>query len=404
MSGGSSKQKQDTSSQSNSVSSNQVNPDQMSQFKNNINGVLGNASNFTSPYTGQMVAPFTPTQVQAQGAMTGVATDPTYTGDITGATNSVQGILGSLPSGTINPNPVTASTIAGTDLSPYLNPYQKNVIDTTMSQFDQMNKNELNNTHQSATAAGAFGGSRSGVADALTNQNNTVSEAPVLAGLNASNFTNAQSAAGQDAATKNAIGEFNSTQNVGAQQDSIANKLASGTLGLNAADTVANLTNAKLGTATNQAGILGEVGDKQQAQTQSSLTAAYQNWLQGKQLTAEEQSMLNQALGLMPVEQTQTGNQSGTSSSTTTQTQNPGTMGILGALGSAAMMAAMPGMGGATSLLGGILGGGGGGGTAASMQPTLPGIGGISGPLASGGYNMPSPFIPTLSMPQLQVR
>ena len=56
--------------------------------------------------------------------------------------------------------------------------------------------------------------------------------------------------------------------------------------------------------AAQQAGILGAVGDMQQQQQQAELSAAYQNWLTGKQLTLEQQNLLNAALGMIPVQET----------------------------------------------------------------------------------------------------
>jgi hypothetical protein len=339
---------------SQSTSSNTVNPHQMQQFQDNINNVQANGSSFTSPFTGEMVAALTPQQLQAEQQLTGVATDPTYTNNISGATSAVQGILGNLPSGQVNATPVNATTIAGTDLTPYLNPYQQDVINSTMTQLGQQRGAAINSDNQAAIAAKAFGNSRAGVNTALTNQYYDQDAASTLAGLNTNNFTNAEQMAAQDAATKNQVGEFNSGQDLTAQQDSVQNKINSGVLGINAADAVNNLTNSNFDLAANQGGILGNVGQQQQTQQQNQDTAAMQAWLEGKELTAEQQQMVNQALGIMPVEQTV--NQNGTSTTST----NSGISGILGSLGSLGMAAAMPGSGGlfgSTSLLGNLFGG-----------------------------------------------
>jgi hypothetical protein len=317
------------------TSSNTINPQSMAMLQGNYNTAQQNAGTLTSGYSGQLTAPLNPTQVQAMGVLGNVAQNPAYQGNIAAATSAAQGILGSPANPTITPQTVNAQTVAGTDLSPYMNPYQNDVINSTMGQYNLMNQQQLNNTNQGSTAAGAFGGSRSGVADALTNQNDTTAEAPVLAGLNASNFTNAQNMAATDAATKNAMGQYNATNNLNAQQNTYANTLANQNMGLTAANDVANLSAANLNAQTAQGGILSAVGQQQQNQQQqnqqqATLSNAYQAWLQGKQLTMDQQQMLNQALGLIPVQSTT--NQSGTSSTTT----NPGLAGILGAVGSAA--------------------------------------------------------------------
>ena len=93
-----------------------------------------------------------------------------------------------------NDTGANAQTIAGTDLSQYMNPYQSSVVNATLGQLNQLNANQLLNTNQSATASGAFGGARSGVADALTNQYDMQQAAPVIAGLNAQGYNTALNA------------------------------------------------------------------------------------------------------------------------------------------------------------------------------------------------------------------
>lgn len=52
----------------------------------------------------------------------------------------------------------------------YMNPYTDQVIDQSMQDADRYRQMMVNQTSDGATAAGAFGGSRHGVAEALTNQ------------------------------------------------------------------------------------------------------------------------------------------------------------------------------------------------------------------------------------------
>jgi hypothetical protein len=284
----SSSQKTQTQQQS----ANTIDPQQMAMYQANYKTAQGNAANLAQPYTGQLTAGFTPAQVQAQGILSGVATDPAYQQTANAATAGATGIL--------NSNPLSAA-----DLQQYMNPYTSNVIDTTNQQIGQQRQIAQNQANQQATAAGAFGGSRSGVANALTNQYYDQDTAATDAQLNQANFTQAQNAS-----------------------------LAAKNLGLNAAATTANLNNNALGVATNQGGILSAVGDAQQQQQQTELSNAYQAWLMGKNLTLEQQNLLNSALGMIPVQQTVNSN------GTSTTTSNGGLGGILGGLGSLAKGAA----------------------------------------------------------------
>lgn len=302
-----------TKTQTQQTSSNTIDPQQMAMYQANYNTAQGNANQVTAPYTGQLTAGFTPAQVQAQGILSGVATDPSFQTSANGATAGATGVL--------NSSPLTAS-----DLQQYMNPYTNDVINTTNNQIGQQRQIAQNQDNQQATAAGAFGGSRSGVANALTNQYYDQDTAATDAQLNQANYTNAQNAS---------LGAKNLT--------------------LNAANDTANLNNNAFNMAANQGGILSNVGAAQQNQQQTELSNAYQAYLTGKQLTIDQQNLLNSALGMIPIQQTTN------SSGTQTQSTNPGIGGILGAAGGLALSAALPGSGalfGGSSLLGGLLGSG----------------------------------------------
>jgi hypothetical protein len=330
-----------TTSQQQGTQTNTTDPRLMGLLTANYDTAKTNAASVGQPFQGQLTAGFNPTQTQAQGILSNVGTDPTYGQTNQTALNNVQGILGSNPNTTVTASPVNASTIAGTDLSPYMNPYTSNVIDASIAQNERARQIAGVSDAQKAQAAGAFGGSRSGVLSALTNEAYDRNDQQNIAGLNQANFTQAQNAAGTDAATRNQVGEFNSGQDVNAKQSSISNALAQAGFKVNAAGQLVADNNAALNTEATQAGILGSVGDMQQQQQQSELSAAYQNWLTGKSLTQAEQQMLNSALGLLPNEQTVS--TSGSGSSTTTTPFNFGS--LLGGLGELGMGLGKSGLG-----------------------------------------------------------
>jgi hypothetical protein len=330
----SSGQKSQTQQQSSgtSTSSNTVNPFQFGQYQSNFGNAQTIAGGLTTPYSGPLTAPFTPAQIQAQNMLSGVATDPQYQAMIGNAANAVAGFLSNPAATNVTPQPVTAETIANSDLSPYLNPYQSSVVNATLGQLNQLNANQLLNTNQGATASGAFGGSRSGVADALTNQYDMQQAAPVIAGLNAQGFNTALNAAGQDAGTLNNVAMFNAGQNTNAQQSSIANALAAQGVGLNAANALAGLANQGYGLAATQGGLLGSIGQQQQSQNQSALSNAYNAWAAQQSQNASAQSLLNSSLGLIPVQQTTNTSTTGNSSGTSQSSSSPGLTGILGSI------------------------------------------------------------------------
>ena len=85
----------------------------------------------------------------------------------------------------------TAGLFAPTDLTPYTNPFQQAVIDTTLQRLDEEGLRAQNQLGAQATQAGAFGGSRFGVESAQLGENLQDARARVLAQLNAQNYLQA---------------------------------------------------------------------------------------------------------------------------------------------------------------------------------------------------------------------
>ena len=265
--------------------------------------------------------------------------------------------------------------LASTDLSPYLNPYTSDVINTSMNDLARQTAQQISAGQGQATAAGAFGGSREGVADALTNEAAQRTGASLFANLNQSNFAQAQAAALQDILAKNTAGQFNANAlntagefNAGQNQQAL---LANQNVDLNtaaanqAAENAARLANQSAdlsgaGVRGNAASLLTGIAGAQQAQQTQADQAAYDEWLRQQNWALGAQPILNQSLGM--IQAPQYVDAQGHSTSTTTQ--NPGFMGILGGLGGLAMglgtmgmgapgMAGMCGTGGIRSLFGG---------------------------------------------------
>lgn len=317
--GGSSSQHQE--------SKNTIDPMQFQQYQSNYQHAQGVADTLT-PYTGQITAGFNPTQIQSQGVLSGIANDPRYQATNQNAIDATQGVLGT------NFQGYDPSQLAGQDLSKYYDPFQKDVIDASQAQnqYQRQQQGVLDNA--SATAAHAFGGSRQGVQRAETTAGYDRNDQQNLAALNSANFSQAQQAALADVASQNASKQFNANY-----------ALQGANTKLGAANQLANLNSQGLNLATQQGGILASVGDAQQNQTQREFTDAYNAYLQGQQLSLSQQQLLNQALGIIPIQQTTT--------SDSKTTSNPGLGGILGGVASLGMgLASLP----TTSLGGGILG------------------------------------------------
>ena len=90
----------------------------------------------------------------------------------------------------------------------YMSPYQQEVIDTTLSEFDRNAAMQRTGLRDSAIQAGAYGGGREGVQRALYQERSDLGRAGLQAQLQAQAFQQAQAAAAQDLAARQGLGTY----------------------------------------------------------------------------------------------------------------------------------------------------------------------------------------------------
>ena len=95
---------------------------------------------------------------------------------------------------------INGGSFLNQNIGAYMNPFTGEVIDRTMADMDRARQMQMNQGAASASAAGAFGGSRHGVVDALTNSEFFRNAGNMAAGLRSQAFDNATGLAGQDLA------------------------------------------------------------------------------------------------------------------------------------------------------------------------------------------------------------
>jgi len=142
-----------------------------------------------------------------------------------------------------------------TAYQPFMSPYQQDVIDTSLAEFDrqaQMRQQQLRT--QALGTAGAFGGGREGVQQAEYQTGSDRNRALLQAGLLQQGFGQAQMGAQQAFANQQAI--------------------AQGQLGLGQAQM--GLSNFQRGALGADVGALGQLGSLRQGQEQARLTAQQQ--------------------------------------------------------------------------------------------------------------------------------
>ncbi len=211
-----------------------------------------------------------------------------------------------------------AAAITPDQINQYLNPYQQSVVNATQANFDESNNRQLAQVKGNAIAKGSLGGDRLGVAQGEAIRQQQLAQAPVIAGLNSQGYSQALSAAQQDAMRKG-----------------------------QAAYTFGNLGQEALGTTL--AGAQAQLGSgaQQQQQAQAGLNIPYQQWLQ-------QQAFPYQQTGWLAGIETGVGSQMGGTSTTSSPGPNQaaqwGGLGLAG-LGVAGQLGAFGGAAGGASAL-----------------------------------------------------
>jgi len=204
---------------------------QEAQFKELFGAAKGVAQQPFLPYTGPMVAGFSPDQLrqfQATRGMfeSGMGYDPTQ---------ALQGMAQEQFKPTIQPvtgfeaptieatqapgaaqiGPVSAPQFRGLlsqDIGAYQSPYQQQVIDLAMGDIQRQADIARGGAQDRAIRAGAFGGSRSALLESESQRPYAEQMARTAAGLRQSGFEQAQAAAQADLARQQQLGMFGSEQ------------------------------------------------------------------------------------------------------------------------------------------------------------------------------------------------
>jgi hypothetical protein len=271
--------------------------------------------------------------------------------------------------------PVTAqqaglSTLGGTNLSQYMNPYTQSVINATLPIMQQNLGLSQDQQQNAANSSGAFGGSRQAIQQGVTQAQGALGMGQMAAQLNQANFAQAQAAGEFDVGQANQMGQFNAGQantanladmaaantqaqfnagqgnaqsqfnaaqanqvglanmaaanqmgqfNTGAQNTAaLANQAAQqnqGGLNLQASSGLGALGNAAQAQQLQNFGEQTTAGGMEQQQAQNEINANMAAFQQAQQYPYQQLGVLQSALGMTPYETAQQGQ-------STTQTQS----------------------------------------------------------------------------------
>lgn len=277
------------------------------RFVSNVNRATGVAGDLGV----RQFAGFTPDQTSSFDIVRQYAS-PTSAGmqNVASGASAIQG------ASTYQPQNVTAATLNRADvrdltggtgagfMQAYMNPFQQDVVDVALNDIERSRQLQQVQGAAQAQRAGAFGGSRQGVAEALTNEAALREAGRTAAQLRAQGFETAASLGMQDAARQLQAQAANQGVDLSIadataklqQQAALANQEA----GLQGAQQrmMAGAQLADVGALTQNLGFtqaqqLGQIGQQQQTLTQAELDAI-------RNLPMEQQAIINEALGLNP--------------------------------------------------------------------------------------------------------
>jgi len=211
---------------------------------------------------------------------------------------------------------VSAQQLAGTDLSKYMNPFTNQVVNYGLNALDMQRQQALNQTGAQAQGAHAFGGSRQGVQEGITNAGAAMNAGQLAAGLQSQNFLNAQNMA---------VGDI--TRNYQADVANQGAAINSAGINLNAANQVGNLASQGQQSFLSGLGAAQAYQGQLQNQSQQDLNAKMQLYNENKQYPIDQLQILQGALSNSPYGNTVIGTQPGGSSNTAMQIAGLGMQG-----------------------------------------------------------------------------
>ena len=215
--------------------------------------------------------------------------------------------------------PVSAQQFSGSAVNQYESPYTQDVINATQNQFNNQNTQQAQFLNSQNIGAGAFGGDRAGISQAVLAGQQQASQAPVIAGLNQANYNQALSEFNNQQQTNLGTSEFNQQQlgQMGAQYGNLGSQLGTmgtqlGNIGTQYGGIGNNLSNigsqygttgTNLGTIGTQYGATGlneaNIGNAYGnigTQTQAAGTSGANDQIQAGMLPQDEQQAIDNSL------------------------------------------------------------------------------------------------------------
>lgn len=258
-----------------------------------VNNLLGQAQALTSNpqmplYQGQRTADFTGLQNQAFNSANNLQTPGGYQ---QGSNLNQAAGIGALSLGNQAVNLGMSATPQDfqQQVGGYMNPYVQNSLNPQLQLLGQQTGINSAAQQAAATSAGAFGGSRSALANALQQQNGQMAAQNAIA-------------QGYNTAFNNAQNQYN--QNGAFQMQGLGLGLQGAQAAQSAGTNLANIAGNQLGAQQNIINQQASLGAQQQQQQQNVLNQQYQDFLNQQQYPYQQLSYMQNILSGLPLSST----------------------------------------------------------------------------------------------------
>lgn len=283
------------------------------------------SKNIPAPYSGNVVAGFSPTQSAAfDYARNNVGGQDANMAAAIGNANAA----GSYTPGTVSPG----SFLSG-DIGAYMNPYIQNVEQAAMGNMRSALASNLNQIGDRAIGANAFGGSRQGVAEGVAASEAARGMGELSARLRAQGYDAAGTMMGQDLSRAMQADALNQQAGLTANQQAIQSSIAAG-----------NLASTAQGMGYKDAAALESIGSQEQGLEAQRLAQDAARYDAQRAYYLEPLNVRLSALGMSPY--------GSTSTQTSTRSGGTGSNPLMGALGGASMGASIFSALGGTAAMG----------------------------------------------------
>jgi len=261
-----------------------------------------------TPYTGNLVAGFTPAQLQAQDMVRAMA------GSTQGAFNQAQsGATGAMEytPENVQAQNVTAGSIPETDISAYMNPYLSEVENRAVANAQRALKGSLADIGSKAARSGAFGGSRQGILEGVATAEAARNVGDLSAQLRQQGYNTAAGLAQSDINRQFEAARANQLAGMNAQQLNQAAGLTANQQRMAAAGLLGSLATREQTAAMDQATALNQVGLQQQALEHARLQDQYSRFMEQLNHPREMLNLRLAAVGATPYGQSSTQTRTG---------------------------------------------------------------------------------------------